>query len=283
MVPLAIGSQTNGSVIRPAAYCGVYGYKPTRGLISLYGALAQSAPLDSIGMFARDVEDLALIADQLMIFDGRDPNQIPHARATLSDIVAQKPSAPPRLAFVKTPVWPKANAETQQAFMQFTQALGNRVTEVALPSSFDSAIDCHSVIMLSDLAKSFAHEYERGRDHLSPMLRGMIEDGQKRLAVDYNSALDQARRLNLSLQEIFADYDAILTPATTGTAPRGLEATGSPIFCTLWTLTGVPAISLPLLKGANGLPLGVQLVGAKRDDARLLRTARWLAGYKIGK
>jgi Asp-tRNA(Asn)/Glu-tRNA(Gln) amidotransferase A subunit family amidase len=137
--------------------------------------------------------------------------------------------------------------------------------------------------MLSDLAKSFAREYARGRDHLSPMLRGMIEDGQKRLAVDYNSALEQARRLYLSLHEVFADYDAILTPATTGTAPRGLEATGSPIFCTLWTLTGVPAVSLPLLKGANGLPLGVQLVGAKGDDARLLRTARWLAGYKFGK
>ena len=279
MVPLAIGSQTNGSVIRPAAYCGVYGYKPTRGLISLYGALAQSAPLDSIGVFARTVEDLALIADQLMVFDGRDPGQIPYARAALSDTLAEKPPTRPRIAFVKTPVWPKAAAETQAAFMQFTQTLGSHVTEVALPDSFDKAIDCHSVIMLSDLAKSFAREYERGRDQLSPTLRNMIEDGQKRLAVDYNLALEQARHFYLGLHEIFADYDAIVTPATTGTAPRGLEATGSPIFCTLWTLTGVPAISLPLLKGANGLPLGVQLVAARGDDARLLRTARWLAGY----
>jgi len=281
MVPLAIGSQTNGSIIRPAAYCGVFGYKPTRGLISLYGALAQSAPLDSIGMFARTIEDLALIADQLTVFDGRDPNQLPYARAALSDILVQKPPTPPRIAFVKTPVWPKAAAETQEAFSQFTQTLGSHVTEVALPDSFDKAIDCHSVIMLSDLAKSFAREYERGRDQLSPTLRNMIEDGQKRLAVDYNLALEQARRFYQSLQQIFADYDAILTPATTGTAPRGLEATGSPIFCTLWTLTGVPAISLPLLKGASGLPLGVQLVGARGDDARLLRTARWLAGYRV--
>ena len=142
---------------------------------------------------------------------------------------------------------------------------------------FDEAIDCHGAIMLPDLAKSFAREYERGRDQLSTTLRGMIEAGQKRLAVDYNLALEQAERYYQRLLQIFADYDVVLTPATVGTAPRGLEATGSPMFCTLWTLTGVPAISLPLLKGANGLPLGVQLVAARGDDARLLRTARWLA------
>jgi Asp-tRNA(Asn)/Glu-tRNA(Gln) amidotransferase A subunit family amidase len=279
MVPLAIGSQTNGSVIRPAAYCGVYGYKPTRGLVSLYGALAQSGPLDSIGMFAHTIEDLALIAEQLMVYDGRDPSQFPRARAVLTDIVAQQPPTTPRIAFVKTPVWPKADAETQEAFTRFTQMLGSHVTEVELPDFFNKAIDCHSAIMLPDLAKSFAGEYERGRDQLSTTLRNMIEDGQKRLAVDYNMALEQARRFYQSLQQLFGGYDVILTPATTGTAPRGLEATGSPIFCTLWTLTGVPAISLPLLKGANGLPLGVQLVSARGDDARLLRTARWLAKH----
>src|SRR4029079_17351621 len=115
-------------------------------------------------------------------------------------------------------VWPKATVETQEAFMQFARALGSHVTEVELPNSFDRAIDCHRVIMLADLARSFAREYERGRDQLSPMLRGMIEDGQKCLAVDYNLALEQARHFYLSLEEIFADYDAILTPATTGTA-----------------------------------------------------------------
>ena len=111
MVPLAIGSQTNGSVIRPAAYCGVYGYKPTHGLVSLYGALAQSVPLDTIGVFARNIEDLALITEQLMVYDGRDPNQRPRARAALVDTAAQQPPVPPRIAFVKTPIWPKADAE----------------------------------------------------------------------------------------------------------------------------------------------------------------------------
>ncbi len=277
MVPLAIGSQTNGSVIRPAAYCGVYGYKPTHGLVSLYGALAQSVPLDTIGVFARNIEDLALITEQLMVYDGRDPNQRPRARAALVDTAAQQPPVPPRIAFVKTPIWPKADAETQEAFTSFVASHGSHVTEVTLPDWFGEAIGWHGIIMESDLARSFAREYERGRERLSTTLRSMIERGQKHLAIDYNRALGQAERLNQSLRQIFADYDAILTPATTGTAPRGLDTTGSPIFCTLWTLTGAPAITLPLLRGANGLPLGVQLVAAKGDDARLLRTARWLA------
>ena len=255
----------------------MYGYKPTWGLVSLYGALAQSLPLDTIGVFARTVEDLALIAEQLMVYDGRDPNQRPRARATLVDTAAQEAPASPRLAFVKTPVWPKADAETQEAFTTFAARHGSYVTEISLPDWFDDAIDWHRIIMESDLARSFSREYERGRDQLSATLRSMIERGQKYLAVDYNCALGQVVRLNHSLRQIFADYDVILTPATTSTAPRGLETTGSPIFCTLWTLTGVPAITLPLLRGVNGLPLGVQLVAAKGDDARLLRTARWLA------
>jgi Asp-tRNA(Asn)/Glu-tRNA(Gln) amidotransferase A subunit family amidase len=281
MIPLAIGSQTNGSVIRPAAYCGVCGYKPTQGLVSLYGALAQSRHLDTIGVFARSVEDLALIAEQLMVYDGRDPNQRQRARANLVDTVAQPPPAPPQIAFVKTPIWPRADAETQEAFIRLAQQIGSPVTEVVLPDSFDRAIEWHGTIMQSDLAKSFAREYERGRDRLSSTLRNMIENGQKILAVDYNVALEHVRRLNRDLQRIFASYDVILTPATTGTAPHGLESTGSPVFCTIWTLTGLPAVSVPLLNAANGLPLGVQLVSAKGDDARLLRTARWLAEHAM--
>jgi len=212
-----------------------------------------------------------------MAYDGRDPNQRTRARAALVDTAAQEPPVPPRIAFVKTPIWAKADAETQEAFTKFAARHGSYVAEVALPDWFGEAIDWHQVIMESDLARSFGREYERGRDRLSTTLRSMIERGQTHFAVNYNRALGEVKRLNQSLRPIFADYDVILTPATTGTAPRGLEATGSPIFCTLWTLTGVPAITLPLLTGANGLPLGVQLVAAKGDDARLLRTARWLA------
>lgn len=131
--------------------------------------------------------------------------------------------------------------------------------------------------MLGDFALSFAGYYERGADSLSARLRGMIEEGRRVLAMDYNRAVDWVEVLNAGLDQVFERYDAILTPATTGEAPAGLESTGSPIFCTLWTYCGTPAVTLPLLAGANGLPIGVQLVGRRGDDARLLRTARWLA------
>jgi Asp-tRNA(Asn)/Glu-tRNA(Gln) amidotransferase A subunit family amidase len=132
--------------------------------------------------------------------------------------------------------------------------------------------------METDLAKSFAKEYARGRDQLSETLRTMIERGQRTLAVDYNRALEQKEVLSVALDPYFDRYEALLTPATLGEAPIGLGATGSPVFCTIWTLCGMPALTLPLLRGGHGLPLGVQLVGRRGDDARLLRTARWLVG-----
>jgi Asp-tRNA(Asn)/Glu-tRNA(Gln) amidotransferase A subunit family amidase len=131
--------------------------------------------------------------------------------------------------------------------------------------------------MEADLASSFAAEYTRGKEQLSSTLRSMIERGQQTLAVEYRRAVERVPGLVRALEAIFAQYDAILTPATTGEAPAGLASTGNPIFCTIWTLCGVPAVTLPLVRGLQGLPLGVQLVGRRHDDARLLRTARWLA------
>jgi Asp-tRNA(Asn)/Glu-tRNA(Gln) amidotransferase A subunit family amidase len=130
--------------------------------------------------------------------------------------------------------------------------------------------------MEADLAKSFRREYERGKESLSATLREMIERGQQCLAMDYNYALEQIPALNNALDEFLLEYDAIITPATTGEAPVGLESTGSPVFCTPWSLCGVPSISVPILQGSNGLPIGVQMIAAKHDDARLLRTANWL-------
>jgi len=154
--------------------------------------------------------------------------------------------------------------------------LGDRVEELPLSASFDDAIEMHRTIMEADLARSFAREYERGRDRLSARLREMVERGQEVRALDYNRAVERIGGLNAILAEFFGSYEAFLTPAVTGEAPKGLESTGSPVFCTVWTLCGVPAVTLPLLTGASGLPIGVQLVGEKGDDARLLRTARWL-------
>ena len=282
MVPLAVGTQTNGSVIRPASYCGVYGYKPTHGLVSRHRVLQQSRPLDQVGVFARTIEDAALIAEQLMGFDGRDPDTQPRVRPNLTQTVAEEPPLTPRLAFVKTPVWDQADDDTKEAFAELAEHLGDNVEEIELPESFNDAVAWHRTIMEADLARSFEREYETGKDRLSSTLREMIERGQTHLAVEYNRAVGEVAVLNGVLGNIFERCDAILTPATTGEAPVGLESTGSPIFCTLWTLCGMPAISLPILQGPSGMPLGAQLVAPRGDDARLLRTARWLVDFAAG-
>ncbi len=276
MVPLAVGTQTNGSIIRPGSYCGVVGYKPTLGRISRHGVLAQSHHLDTVGVYGRTVEDVALIGDVLSVYDNRDPDMRPRSRPRLAETVAAEPPLDPFFAFVQSPVWDQADEDTKEAFVEIAAFLGEGCDEVELPEPFAKAVELHRTIMLGDFAKSFAGYYGRGRDRLSEMLRAMIEEGRTVLAVDYNQAVDWIEILNAGLDQVFDRYDAILTPAATGEAPAGLETTGSPIFCTLWTLCGTPAVTLPLLSGSNGLPMGVQLVGRRGDDARLLRTARWL-------
>lgn len=275
-VPLAVGSQTNGSVVRPASYCGVWGFKPTRGLTSRVGVLAQSPFLDILGFFARDARDIALITEILAVYDARDPQMRPRARPPLLDNVGQEPPMPPRIAFVRTPVWNAADTDAQEAIQELADFLGDHVQEVALPDAFEHAIGWHGAIMEADIARNYAPLYERGADKLSDSLRGQIERGRTITAVDYNDALSKVDLLNYGLTELFEDFDAILTLPTTGEAPVG-EGTGSPVFCTIWTLCGTPAVTVPVMQGANGMPIGAQLVGAPGDDARLLRTAAWLA------
>ena len=275
MVPLAVGSQTNGSVIRPAAYCGVVGYKPTHGLISRSGVLRQSPHLDHVGVFAQSVEDAALIAETLMAYDPRDPAMRCTPWPRLLELVTQEPPSAPRLAFVRSPFWDQADPEARAAFQTLARRLA--CEEAELPTPFAEAAQIHRTILEADLALSFSSEYERGKERLSPILRTMIEQGRQTLAVDYNRAVAAVPGLRRALDDLLQRYDVILTPATTGVAPAGLASTGSPIFCTIWTLCGVPAVTLPLLTGEQGLPLGVQLIGREGDDARLLRTARWLS------
>ena len=276
MVPLAIGTQTNGSVIRPAAYCGVVGFKPSHGLIPRTGILAQSHWLDTVGVFARSVEDAAMIAEVLVAYDPGDKDTRARARPSFAATAVEEPPMPPMLAFAKTAVWDEAEKETQDAFGELKELLGKGCDDLDLPEPFQNAVEWHRAIMYADLAKSFAGYYERGKDQLTEILRQMIEEGQKTTAVDYNRAVDWREVLNNGLDGVFDRYDAIITPATTGEAPAGLDSTGSPVFSTLWTYCGTPAITLPLMEGPNGLPLGVQLVSRRGDDARLLRTAHWL-------
>ncbi len=277
MVPLALGSQTNGSVIRPAAFCGVYGFKPTHGLIPRTGVMKLSRTLDHVGVFARTIEDIALIAEQLVGCDEGDPDTRPRARAPFCEIVAQEPPLPPMLAFVKGPAWGRAEEETKQAFAELVAELGDRVVEVELPGITQRALEWHRSIMQAEMAANLDMEWEKGRDRLSASLREQLARGREVIALDYQVALARIPILVEGFSEIFERCDAILTPAAPGTAPKGLDSTGDPSFCTLWTLLGMPALSLPLIRGESGLPMGLQLVGPRHGDARLLRTARWLA------
>jgi Asp-tRNA(Asn)/Glu-tRNA(Gln) amidotransferase A subunit family amidase len=277
MVPLALGSQTGGSTIRPAAYCGVYGLKPTHGLIPRHGMLQLSRTLDHVGLFARTIEDLALLMEELAGDDERDPDTRPRARVPYRSVAAEEPPLPPMFAFVKTARWDEVDTDARAAFDELVAELGDRVEELQLTVPAEETAAWHRDIMDAEMARGFEREWTTGRERLSPWLRGRLERGREVRAFDYLSALGRLPELHSSFTELFEQrYDAILTPAAAGTAPRGLDSTGDPAFCSLWTLTGMPALSVPLMRGANGLPVGVQLVGPRHGDARLLRTARWL-------
>jgi len=280
MVPLALGSQTTGSTIRPASFCGVYGLKPTHGLIPRHGMFQLSRSLDHVGLFARSVEDIALLLEELAVHDERDPDSRPRARVPYRAVAAEEPPLTPMFAFVKTSLWERVDADAREAFEELVAHLGDRVEEVELVTPAEEVLEWQRAIGGAEIAINLRREWETGRDKLSAALRARIEHGHEVRALDYLEALGRVPELNASLTELFEQrYDAILTPAAFGTAPKGLESTGDPAFCALWTLCGMPALSIPLMQGANGLPLGAQLVGARHRDARLLRTARWLVSH----
>ena len=278
MVPLAIGTQTGGSVIRPAAYCGIVGFKPTFGAIPRTGILQQSPSLDTVGVFARSLEDAALVAEVLFGHHPGDRATQPAAAPRLLEIASSAPPVIPTFAFVRPPGWETADEQTRLALRELTGLLGEHCFEAPLPNAFGEAAAIRERINFAEMAKCYFSFERRGADRLSPVLSAAMQTGKAVAARDYIAALDWPDVLHGGLSEIFERCDAIITPATPGPAPAGLESTGSPIFNGLWTLCGTPAVTVPLLEADNGLPMGVQLIGRRGDDARLLRTARWLAG-----
>jgi Asp-tRNA(Asn)/Glu-tRNA(Gln) amidotransferase A subunit family amidase len=274
MVPLAIGSQTNGSMIRPAAFCGVFGIKPSHGLISRAGALTLSGALDHVGAFARSIEDLALLLDVLAGQDPADPDMRPYAAPGFSAAVAEPSPLAPSFAFVRTPVWDKADAEARTALEELAKEIGAR--EVELPADYRGAWEAQRVIMAVDMAHNLGAHLDKGGE-ASQKFRDLVAEGRSVTAVQYLAAVRDARRYAEGMMGIFEQVaDAIVTLSARGVAPQGLGATGDPVFCSLWTLVGFPALNVPLLESAEGLPIGVQLIGAPGRDERLLCTARTL-------
>jgi Asp-tRNA(Asn)/Glu-tRNA(Gln) amidotransferase A subunit family amidase len=278
MVPLAVGTQTGGSVIRPASYCGVVGFKPSFGRIPRTGILMQSPFLDTVGVFARGVEDCALIAETLCGDDPADAATEPMPSPRLLSTAQAAAPVKPLFAFVRPPGWDEADGEMRAAVEELAAMLGDQCFEAPL-AGLDKIAAIRRRINFAEMAKCYYAIERRGRDTLSPVLRSAIDEGKQVLARDYISALDWRNLMNAALGELFERCDAIVCPAAPGPAPEGLESTGDAIFNGLWTLAGVPAITLPLFSAENGLPMGLQLVGRRGDDARLLRTARWLADH----
>lgn len=276
-VPLALGTQTAGSTIRPASYCGVIGFKPTFGYASRSGVLAQSAPLDTIGGYARSVEDIALLFDVIGGFDVSDRDMLPGPRPSLAFALREPQQNVPRFAFVKSPAWGNADREMRAAFEAFADSFGARaeVVETPLPSDFDGSLRLQEIVQFSDIARNYGPIADANPDRVSAKLKEIIAEGRTFSAADYAAARAEREQLYDALRPILINHDAILTPAAPGPALHGLEATGSPMFNALWTYLGMPCISLPLLE-VRGLPVGVQLTGARGEDAGLLRAAAWL-------
>ena len=276
MTHLSIGSQTGGSIIRPASYCGVVGYKPSYGLISRSGVLKTSEKLDTIGVFGKTVEDVALLAKTLIKKDLYDPATIHFAADDMLEVCKKGPIFEPKFIFYKTDKWKNIDKESQKAFEFLIKNFKKNIEVFDTPSYFKDIPGYHQIIHETDLANNFQVYYKKDKNKLSKEMRDAIGRGMKYSAKEYTDAIDFMKQSYESYKEVFEDYHGVITPSSSGVADKGLTSTGSADFQKIWTYLGLPTISLPLLTGENNLPLGVQLVGDKLDDLRFLGTANWL-------
>ncbi len=274
MFPLSLGTQTGGSVIRPGSFNGIHALKPTLGLISRTGVTLQSNTLDTVGVYGRSLADLALITDALSQYDPSDAVSYAHTRPSLSATLAAGAQAKPKLAFFKSPAWEFAEAGAKEELGKIIKLLGAAVEEIDIPA-LAPVIQHHTNVQGAENAHFYGPLLKRDPKGVSPMLTEVLSNGAKVPASDYVAALQARETMNAAVDEVLGRYSALITLPACGPAPKGLGSTGNAVFNGMWTLLGVPCISLPLMQ-VGGMPCGVQLIGMRRDEGRLLATARWV-------
>jgi len=264
-VPVALGTQTGGSVIRPSAFCGVVGYKPSFGEFSRSGIKLQCHNLDTLGLLCRSLDDIALMRSVLTMEPYR------HVDRTL---------AAPRIGLCRTPGWDGADAATHDLIERTATRLaaaGATVTEFVFAPQFTNILEHHRRIFNYEAAHNYAYEYERHHDQVSAVLRDtVLAPGRALPLVEYVAALETAEAFRRHLDDSFGSFDLLLTPSAAGEAPEGFDSTGDPRFNSIWTLAWTPCVTLPAGTGPKGLPLGVQLVGRRFADEPLLDHAAWV-------
>ena len=265
LFPLAYGTQTAGSIIRPAAYCGTVGYKPTFGMINRNGMKIMSDSLDTVGTIARSVADCALFAGAVSGRDLGDPDN--------------KPDRVPRIGICRSPTWNAAGPETEALLARVTTALaqaGAAVTDRELPDRFNALIEAHPMIMNSESARALGWELLHHADQISDGLRERLSFGLNQPQAALANAYTVFETTRHAFPETMADLDILVTPSAPGEAPKGLDWTGDPAFNFIWTSLHVPCVTVPAGTGPNGLPLGIQIVGRRNDDRAVLAWARWV-------
>jgi Asp-tRNA(Asn)/Glu-tRNA(Gln) amidotransferase A subunit family amidase len=265
MVPLAFGTQTVGSIIRPASYCGVVGYKPSYGSFPTTGIRPFAPALDTLGGMAREVGDIRLLRRALMGAGAPPPGPL---------------DGLPTLAFCHTPWWGEARPESMQSLelaVEAAAAAGARPEKIELPDETAALSDVHQAILAHEAARSYGWEHAHRRDQMSPRLAGLVEEGWRVEHAPYQAALAAVAEERADISHMLAQYDAVIVPAAPGEAPEGMP-TGDPVFSRVWTLLHVPCITIPCHEGPRGLPVGIQLVGRIGGDDRVLAVAEWLEG-----
>lgn len=266
MVPVATGTQTGGSVIRPASFCGVYGFKPTFGLVKTEGAKSYAPSLDTVGWMARSAGDLKLVAGALGV-PSTDESQEP----SISDLT---------IGVYRTPLWDEAAAESQQALEDAAARLeraGATLRDVEGPSVFSRLTQAQDTIMHGEGRVAFAAEYREHYDRLHPQIREEVENVRGITAADMIAAYDLIASCRPQLDQAFGEFDVWLTPAVPGEAPLGLDSTGEATFNRMWTALHVPCLTIPSRQGPHGLPVGIQLVAPRFRDGDLLAVADAIA------